>query len=248
MAYARVMFLGKDGSGKSSVLGGLMGQPFVENRKSTRVAETQYCTYKWMEADTVEGIWKEWSEEDEQLELARLASDVLKNKQMINESESSNDVEVSDQTTERSKVESSKKKAIAQAVGEVELIAQDSPQQHMEKSSMSTSSNIAMSDLHNEKLTLTDIVKCVRTSLENVSGKAKQLKHHTHCCDVLLIWDCGGQPVFLDIISAFLTSRTFFLLTFNAKKTHLCNEIHVAFPIFSSSGQVKVITDREGWQ
>ena len=32
---------------------------------------------------------------------------------------------------------------------------------------------------------------------------------------VMHIWDCGGQPVFLDILSAFLTSRTMFFLLFN---------------------------------
>ena len=32
---------------------------------------------------------------------------------------------------------------------------------------------------------------------------------------VMHIWDCGGQPIFLDIISAFLTSRTMFLLLFD---------------------------------
>ena len=33
---------------------------------------------------------------------------------------------------------------------------------------------------------------------------------------VIRIWDCGGQPVFLDILSAFLTKRTMFLLFFDA--------------------------------
>ena len=32
------------------------------------------------------------------------------------------------------------------------------------------------------------------------------------------IWDCGGQPVFLEILPAFLTSRTMFLLLFDASK------------------------------
>ena len=37
--------------------------------------------------------------------------------------------------------------------------------------------------------------------------------------DVLLsLWDCGGQPVFLDVLSPFLSSRTIFLLVFNASK------------------------------
>ena len=32
------------------------------------------------------------------------------------------------------------------------------------------------------------------------------------------VWDCGGQPVFLDILPAFLTSRTMFLLFFDARQ------------------------------
>ena len=31
------------------------------------------------------------------------------------------------------------------------------------------------------------------------------------------VWDCGGQPVFLDILPAFLTARTLFLLMFDAR-------------------------------
>ena len=34
----------------------------------------------------------------------------------------------------------------------------------------------------------------------------------------LHIWDCGGQPVFLEILPAFLTPRTMFLLIFDASK------------------------------
>ena len=29
------------------------------------------------------------------------------------------------------------------------------------------------------------------------------------------VWDCGGQPVFLNVLPAFLTARTLFLLMFN---------------------------------
>ena len=32
----------------------------------------------------------------------------------------------------------------------------------------------------------------------------------------LRVWDCGGQPVFLNVLPAFLTARTLFLLMFNA--------------------------------
>ena len=33
------------------------------------------------------------------------------------------------------------------------------------------------------------------------------------------LWDCGGQPVFLEILPAFLTSRTMFLLLYDASKS-----------------------------
>ena len=33
------------------------------------------------------------------------------------------------------------------------------------------------------------------------------------------LWDCGGQPIFLDLLPAFLSSRTVFLLMFNASKS-----------------------------
>ncbi|XP_019849632.1 PREDICTED: uncharacterized protein LOC109580661 [Amphimedon queenslandica] len=36
---------------------------------------------------------------------------------------------------------------------------------------------------------------------------------------LLHVWDCGGQPVFLEILPAFLTSRSMFLLLFDASKS-----------------------------
>ena len=37
------------------------------------------------------------------------------------------------------------------------------------------------------------------------------------------VWDCGGQPVFLDVLPAFLTSRTMFLIFFDARSDLLRN-------------------------
>ena len=36
---------------------------------------------------------------------------------------------------------------------------------------------------------------------------------------LLCLWDCGGQPVFLDLLPAFLSSRTVFLIMFDASKS-----------------------------
>ena len=35
----------------------------------------------------------------------------------------------------------------------------------------------------------------------------------------LYLWDCGSQPMFLEVLPAFLTSRTMFLLVFDASKS-----------------------------
>ena len=63
---------------------------------------------------------------------------------------------------------------------------------------------------------------------ELVSSKAQQLEEHissSESHDVLHVWDCGGQPVFLDILSAFITARTMFLLLFDASKDLFCNKV-----------------------
>ena len=47
------------------------------------------------------------------------------------------------------------------------------------------------------------------------------LLENLHSEVLLHVWDCGGQPVFLDVLPAFLTSRTMFLLFFDARRNLL---------------------------
>ena len=44
------------------------------------------------------------------------------------------------------------------------------------------------------------------------------LSENLHSEVLMHVWDCGGQPVFLDVLPAFLTSRTMFLLFFDARQ------------------------------
>ena len=63
----------------------------------------------------------------------------------------------------------------------------------------------------------------VESYLKEAIRRAKQL---TPCSGVrdlkpspfFHVWDCGGQPVFLEVLPAFLTPRTMFLLLFDASK------------------------------
>ena len=64
------------------------------------------------------------------------------------------------------------------------------------------------------------------TKVEEILSKAIARSEHISRGDLsnikpqpfLHIWDCGGQPVFLEILPAFLTPRTLFLLLFDASK------------------------------
>ena len=53
------------------------------------------------------------------------------------------------------------------------------------------------------------------------------------------LWDCGGQPVFLEILPAFLTPRTMFLLMFNASKP-LNSKWH---SVINSEGEEEVVEE-----
>ena len=60
--------------------------------------------------------------------------------------------------------------------------------------------------------------KATSLELENetVFAESFQDTHIKPALSYFYFWDCGGQPSFLEILPAFLTSRTFFILTFNA--------------------------------
>ena len=64
----------------------------------------------------------------------------------------------------------------------------------------------------------------VMKTVEDILSRAvQQAKQHPHAqapeSEVMMhVWDCGGQPVFLDILPPFLTSRTMFLMMFDASK------------------------------
>ena len=81
----------------------------------------------------------------------------------------------------------------------------------------------------------------------DVQSVLKQVVGHTFKnqaapqSEVLMhVWDCGGQPVFLDVLPAFLTSRTMFLLFFDARRNLLdkCSSLsHKAGRVVSKSEQ-----------
>ena len=56
--------------------------------------------------------------------------------------------------------------------------------------------------------------------IDSAMAKSKNLaSEDIHLQPFLYLWDCGGQPVFLEVLPTFLTSRTMFLLVFDASKS-----------------------------
>ena len=62
-------------------------------------------------------------------------------------------------------------------------------------------------------------VASVNKSISDAISLAQKMTHDdVELTPLFHIWDCGGQPVFLEVLPAFLTSRTMFLLLFDASK------------------------------
>ena len=185
-AYVRLMFLGAGGSGKSSLLDGLMNIP-LQQAESTALADTRTVSYKWIAADSTEEAWKLHTDDVETRKLAAKAHqfrkgtllDVSKDSSIIAERTfclPSNTV---------SSLQSDEHKADPNAVSKLLECKKD----HYEE---------LIKHIKREKLF---------SQFRNRVKPTSEVVMH--------IWDCGGQPVFLDIVSAFLTSRTIFLLLFD---------------------------------
>ena len=89
------------------------------------------------------------------------------------------------------------------------------------------------------KAIIDEIMKeCLKTSTSSCSSAQDS--------DVYLrVWDCGGQPVFLNLLSAFLTARTLFLLMFDARQNLHSQSLHLSHFQGRASEQVDGMTTLE---
>ncbi|CAI8016310.1 hypothetical protein GBAR_LOCUS10012 [Geodia barretti] len=187
------MFLGAGGSGKSSLLDSLMNVP-LRMAETTAVADTRTVSFQWIKAaDSCEEAWKEHTSSDEATSLAA-HSHSLALKKRRGEEEAGSYI---DKWPLAAVVFS-----LGLAAGAVAYIKHQGSGKQVSREHREKVSAIA-STAYNE------IIKEAMQHSEQQQGK--------HNPDVVMhIWDCGGQPVFLDILAAFLTPRTMFLLLFDA--------------------------------
>ena len=216
ISYVRVMFLGEGESGKSSVLDGLMKKKFTENKNSTMLAETRDISYQFIEAEN-----GKWTEMDEKATVTELAKKVV----VKGEDSSSNDKKWPQAEEEFGETVSPSESETEESGEETEILSQGEPEMvHTEEEFEKETENLSPKIVPELAEKASDAHK---QCCEVVSSKAQQLEEHmsSNKTDVLHVWDCGGQPVFLDILSAFITARTMFLLLFDASKNLICNKV-----------------------
>ncbi len=189
VAYGRMMMIGPGGGGKTSLRLSLMNKKLPLLASSTLLANALSVKYQWAKlGDEGSQYWTEVVEGDELDELASLLQKVV-------DLQANPSILSSVVTMLRSG-----KDAIA-----VNLFKPSTPGSQL-PSSDSKQSPSADSVIE-------DILKAVRDRLTKQSHRQHQQS------DVFIrIWDCGGQLVFLNILPAFLTPRTLFMLTFDASK------------------------------
>ena len=194
MAYSRVVLIGPGGVGKSSLLHGLMNEPLPLLADSTQFAETlllRPSQQLWLKhTDSEDNFWCPVTDSDEVKELAGLVVSVAKSQPGV------------------TKMLEDLKEAVA-----TKAFAKSVP--------ANSPCNISRQDVVFEpfyqELPSQKIVQDVFNEVEKVLKENPDLKPPKS--EIFLrVWDCGGQPVYLDMMASFLTSRAMYLLLYDASR------------------------------
>ena len=188
------MFLGTAGVGKTSFKRSLMKLPWEPNTTSTVVSDISSIrpfTHKWHTHD--KGQWRIVKHEDEIEELAQLISAVHFE---------------SDSIASESEPKSSFHHSFLAKFGK--------PFRSLFKRLSGEDNDTSGED--NEATHRINEIISEAVSLIKAGQLRYRLSSSSPPQPYLNFWDCGGQPPFLEILPAFLTSRTLFLLIFDAEK------------------------------
>ena len=192
VAYGRVSLIGPAAVGKTSLKHGLMNKPLPCVPESTLVASVDTVrpvSYQWARAGSSGATyWKEVSERDEVEELAQLMVFIVQ--------------------------ERKNRSVLEKFVDNIKQLFLTSPAVAKFQPGVAPVSSAV------DKRKLEQIKSHEVSELfQDILSRALQITNPKLDSEVWLhVWDSGGQPMFLDVLPAFLTSRTMFLLLFNASK------------------------------
>ena len=200
------MLLGTAGAGKSSLKRGLMHLPFDSNIDSTIVANIESVStirpvdYQWATAE-----WRELTADDELDELSQLVAHIQRRPEAV----LSNEAAVSRYPLLQSIIPSELED---RELVTVDTTIEDTVNQRSPLDFYPSLRYITPSEFVFQKQIVNEIVAdAMKRAISKppVDRKPQPLLH---------VWDCGGQPQFLEVLPAFLTSRTMFLLLFDASE------------------------------
>ena len=226
--------VGPGGVGKSSLLRGLMNQRLLRDAESTILADTKTVKPQfWAKAgESADSYWAEITDQDDINELAGLFQLVLAKLHpakavSLSEFNPQGYKPQSVQTIRDEYVSSFKDNEVQSVLRQVAVhsmstdkavsLSEFNPQGYKPQSVQTISDEYVSSIKDNE----------VESVLRQVAEHATRLflptshSENVHSEVLMHVWDCGGQPVFLDVLPAFLTSRTMFLLFFDARRNLL---------------------------
>ena len=187
VAYARLMFLGAAGVGKTSFKRSLMKEPYNPNINSTIISDVHSLRPIGREWQSLgredEEKWREVTEEDELDEMAELLAAVHQKKSSLHEFSS-------------------------KVIDATKLF----PDSRMLRTSSISKEKV-------EEFEKSHVQSLLTEATARASSISKRSEGNITPQPFLHIWDCGGQPIFLEILPAFLTSRTMFLLLYDASKS-----------------------------
>ena len=192
VVYGRVSLLGPAAVGKTSLKHGLMNKPLPAHPESTLVAGVHTLkpvSYQWARAGSPEtDYWKEVSERDEVEEMAQLMATIVRERKSHS--------------------------LLKKFVDNMKQVFLTSPAVAKFQPDVGPKSSVV------DKTQLEQIKSHeVEEVFQSIFCRAIEITTPKIDPEVWLhVWDSGGQPVFLDVLPAFLTSRTMFLLLFNASK------------------------------
>ena len=212
VSYIGVMFMGCGGVGKSSLLLGLKNKPLLKEANSTLLANVS-TLIEWAVAG--ETRWEDVTEEEELDEMAHILLEIEDEKERTRSIRSNATDKVPDvsgrEIQEDEKVGEEVSVVLHSRVTNTPITTATTPDPSVEaiKSIMSKVS-----------LRVTKI-KLDRSQSKHSSSEP-QYEHKTW----MRVWDCGGQRMFRVITPAFLSSKTLFLLLFDAR--HRLDEMCVS--------------------
>ena len=187
VAYARLMFLGAAGVGKTSFKRSLMKEPWDPHINSTIVSDVHSLRPIGREWQSLgredEEKWREVTEEDELNEMAELLAAVHQKKSSLN-------------------------KFSSKVIAATKLF----PDSRMLRTSSISKEKV-------EEFEKSHVQSLLTEATARASSISKRSEGNITPQPFLHVWDCGGQPIFLEILPAFLTSRTMFLLLYDASKS-----------------------------